>query len=129
MTGKGSKEKGKSYERHISDSINSIFNSSARRTPNSGAIQDRFPGDIMDLPKEMEDFILECKKQETTHIWAWIAQSEREGTDNHKIPILIFSRNRSDDYAVIRLVTLLTFIKSWWHMKEILDTSNRSIQQ
>ena len=99
MKPKSAKQKGKNFERDIAKALGKAFNcKDTRRTPCSGAI-DTFPGDICKLPKEIDDFIIECKKQERMNLWDWLAQAEREA--GRKTPVLIFSRNRSKTYAVM----------------------------
>jgi Holliday junction resolvase len=107
MTGKSAKAKGKNFEREIAKIINQQFDSECRRTPCSGALPD-WPGDITKLPKEMEDFCIECKKQETLKIWEWVAQAEREA--GSKTPVVVFSRNRSKSYAVMEFNDWLNLI-------------------
>ncbi len=112
MTGRGRKDKGKRYERHIADTIKDKFGGDAHRTPNSGAMGNYVPdfrGDIMYLPTALEGFLIECKHQERLEIWRFIDQMEREAKDD-KIPLLVFTKNNKNDYVCL----------SWSAFMEIL---------
>jgi Holliday junction resolvase len=111
MKPKSAKAKGKGYEREIAKLINKKFGGDARRTPCSGALPD-WPGDITKLPKEMAQFCIECKKQETLRVWQWLEQAEREA--GRKTPVLVFSRNRSKSYAVIEFNDFLELVLNAW---------------
>jgi hypothetical protein len=110
-SGRGSKIKGKEYERWVANQLNIVFGYQARRTPSSGAIQDRFPGDIMDLGCPLDRFIIECKKQEKISIWEWLKQAEKSAQIVNKIPLLIFSRNNSKSYVTISLTEFMDIMK------------------
>ena len=55
-------------------------------------------------------FDIECKMQEKINIWQAIRQTESNTKDN-RIPLLIFSRNRSKTYAVIEFDKLLNLME------------------
>lgn len=109
MKPKSAKAKGKNFERKVAEAINKAFGTdTARRTPCSGAL-DSFPGDIYRLPEPIHDFVIECKCQETLKLWSFLSQMERESVG--KIGALIFSRNRSDTYVVMRFDEWLRLLK------------------
>jgi len=56
-------------------------------------------------------FDIECKNQEHINIWGAIGQAE-ENTKDGRIPLLIFRKNHSEKYAVIKLETLLDLLYS-----------------
>jgi Holliday junction resolvase len=101
MKGRACKTKGKAFERKVAELINQYFGSKARRTPSSGAIQDRFPGDIMDLPPELDVFSIECKNQEKTSVFEWMKQAEQGARIAKKEPLLVFTKNNSPIYAML----------------------------
>jgi hypothetical protein len=72
------------------------------------------PGcDLYLSPQAKRDFPygVEAKKQETTSIWAWLEQCEYNATKNGLVPLLVFSRNRSQTYAVIEWEHFLHLVK------------------
>lgn len=56
-------------------------------------------------------FDIECKNQEKLNIWSALTQA-RDNTKDGRIPMLVFSKNRSDIYAVIQLEKLLDLLYS-----------------
>lgn len=106
MTGKGSKQKGANYERHVCSVINSFFGANCGRTPCSGAMA-TYPGDIIGLTPPLDIFTIECKNQQKTSIFDWLNQAEREGVQAHKIPLLVFTKNYEKDYVCLSLEEFL----------------------
>jgi Holliday junction resolvase len=108
ITRQGAKAKGKNFERLIAKKIGEAFNCSrTRRTPCSGALPD-FKGDIACLPDEIKDFCFEVKCQETTKIWEWLKQAESES--GGRTAVLVFTRNRSKEYAVLEFGDFLNLL-------------------
>lgn len=57
-------------------------------------------------------FIIECKNQEKLSIWEALKQAESHKKEGDKrVPLLCFSRNRSDTYVALKLSDLLNLIK------------------
>jgi len=56
-------------------------------------------------------FDIECKNQEHINIWSSIQQAE-DNTKEGRIPMLVFSKNRSKTYAVVELEKLLDLLYS-----------------
>ena len=54
-------------------------------------------------------FNIECKNQETMTMWQWLLQSEANGEPG-RIPLLVFTRNRSDTYISMKLSDLLELV-------------------
>ena len=48
-------------------------------------------------------FGVECKNQESLNIWSALAQCEENAELEHLIPALIFKRNRSHTYVVLKI--------------------------
>ena len=114
QVGRGSKNKGKGYERKISKLIGDWFcpeemNQSDKpdrihRTPTSGAIY--YPGDIVDDKHELP-FMVECKKsqswdfgdlfREKSELWGYWLQCIMECPLSLKA-LLVFSANFKPDY-------------------------------
>lgn len=53
----------------------------------------------------------ECKFQESTSIWEWLAQAEENAKNEKLVPVLIFKRSRSKVYAVLELDEFLKLVK------------------
>lgn len=51
----------------------------------------------------------ECKNQERLNIWNALTQAEENS--NNRDPVLVFKRNRSDTYAVVKFDHFLSLIK------------------
>jgi hypothetical protein len=56
--------------------------------------------------KRIIPYDIECKNTEKTSVWQWIAQAE-SNTSEGRQPLIVFKRNRSDAYAIIKLTDLL----------------------
>ena len=56
-------------------------------------------------------FDIECKNQEKLNIWSAIQQAE-DNTKEGRIPMLVFSKNRSKTYCVVELSKLLDLLYS-----------------
>jgi len=59
--------------------------------------------------KRVIPFDIECKNQERLNFWEAIEQAEKN-TEEGRIPLLVFKRNRSKTYAIIEFETLLKII-------------------
>ena len=73
----------------------------AKRTSDGRAQIER--GDIADGPEGVH---LEVRRRETTAIWAWLLQAEREARPS-ETPVVVFRRSRSGWYACLGLDELL----------------------
>ena len=79
----------------------------------NSAIMGQSGTDIIFTPvaKQVFPFAVECKNQEHLNIWSAIQQAE-ENTKEGRIPMLVFSKNRSKTYAVVELEKLLDLLYS-----------------
>ncbi len=102
-----SQRKGKSYERHIAKILAETLDTRIRRTPNSGGLD--IKGDIRNLFGTLEDYVIECKKQEHLNIWACLRQTMQQA--GSKIGLLIFSRNNERDYVCFDLNDFIALIQ------------------
>ena len=98
-----SRTKGANYERKIAKRLSKHFGLELCRTPLSGGMD--WKGDILPIFGEIP-YHIECKKIERFNIWKAIAQAERDCPEE-KTPIVIFSRNRTEDYVCIKLEDFL----------------------
>ena len=94
-----SQRKGKSYVRYIAKKFSMRFDCDVRRVPCSGALD--IKGDLRNLYGPLEQFVIECKKQEHINIWACMVQTVRQATS--KIGVLVFSKNNMPDYVCMTL--------------------------
>jgi len=60
--------------------------------------------------KKYIPFDIECKNQENISIWSCLEQCEKN-TEENRIPLLIFKRNRSKIYACIEMDELLKLVQ------------------
>ena len=108
MKAAGKRQKGKRYERQIAALYRHHgIDETAQPMPMSGAMEFH-KGDI--LKKNDNEFVDECKNQETTKLWEWWEQAKRQCYGMQK-PALHITRNLSpsltvistDDYFQLRL--------------------------
>ena len=114
MKTRSAKNKGKRLQKHVQkillektehigliegDITNTIMGESGRDIRLSPAAENVIPFDI------------ECKNQEHLNIWSAIQQAE-DNTKEGRIPMLVFSKNRSKTYAVVELDKLLDLLYS-----------------
>lgn len=114
--GKKSKTKGSSYELKIAKMFTCYWDEGDfHRVPASGGLHwgsdQRVAGDIVPPEKADFPFVIECKKREEwtmDHILLdigqpkeWWAQVVGDARRIHKVPILIFSRNRAKDFVML----------------------------
>lgn len=66
-------------------------------------------------------FVIECKNQETIRIWSAIEQAEAYEQLDQK-PLLVFSRNRSEVYACLKLNDLLSLFEE----REVQDVNGKT---
>ena len=55
-------------------------------------------------------FDIECKNTETASPWAWMEQA-KENTKPGRIPLVVFKRNKSDVYCMLKFEDLLKVTK------------------
>lgn len=57
--------------------------------------------------KSVLPFDIECKNTEKLNVWQAITQAEANSTEERRIPLVVFKRNRSKIYCVIEFDKLL----------------------
>jgi hypothetical protein len=62
------------------------------------------------LAKTHIPFDIECKNTEKASVWEWIKQAEKNSVEG-RVPLVAFTRNRSNNYALIRFEDLLRLLK------------------
>lgn len=99
------RSKGNRAELELREILRSAGYLTARRNFQSGG---QGGGDLVDAIPEVH---IECKHQEKTKIWEWLAQAETDARPSD-IPAVIFRRNRSQFYACISLNDFLGILKA-----------------
>ena len=107
MKAKSAIAKGKNFERLIAKIFAKAFNTNIRRTPGSGNLD--IKGDLRNLSGPLEEWVIECKKQEKINIWDCIHQSQRQA--GSKKWLLVFSRNREKEYVCLDLQDWIELIQ------------------
>ena len=65
---------------------------------------------LSDKARELFPYGPECKFQESTSIWEWLAQAEENAKNEKLEPLLVFKRSRSKVYAVIEFDHFLKLV-------------------
>lgn len=112
-----SKSKGNTYERKIAKVFTNWWGHDHYRVPASGALNwasdMNISGDITTIPEAHNPFVMELKNRQTGNwtlesvvlgvhdVHNWWAQVVRDATETHKVPLLIFTRNRAKDFIML----------------------------
>lgn len=113
--GRKSKTKGSSYELRVAKIFTTWWGAPFHRVPASGGLHwsasMNVSGDIVTIPEAGFPFVIECKKREewtldnvflnNKDIKNWWAQVVGDADETGKIPMLVFSRNRAEDYVML----------------------------
>ena len=102
-----SKQKGKRGELEVAHILQEHGFSGARRS----AQYCGNTGEAADIIGCLPGFHIEVKRCETTKIWEWIAQAERDHPEG-TIPVVVFRRSRSGWQVCISLEEFLKIIES-----------------
>ena len=94
-------KKGKRFELQIAKYLSKEFETSIKRTPNSGGLS--IKGDIMATQGILSEFNWECKNQEKLNIWKALEQSRNDCIGSHKEPLVVFTKNFEKDYVALEL--------------------------
>jgi Holliday junction resolvase len=94
-------KKGKRFELQVAKYLSKEFETSIRRTPNSGGLS--IKGDIMATQGILSEFNWECKNQEKINIWKALEQSRNDCIGSHKEPLVVFTKNFEKDYVALEL--------------------------
>lgn len=87
------------YQCHPDDCRPAIMGESGVDIKLSPAMQERFP------------YALECKNTERIAIWQALEQCETNAKKTGLRPLLVFSRNRSPTYAVVRFDEFMALVR------------------
>ena len=106
------KEKGRRLQKEVVKRILKTFPELTERDVVSTSIG--VPGkDVMlsEAAIKKFPFAVECKNQEKIAIWSALKQAERDNRDSDLFTALIFKRNKSDVYCVLKFDDLLRILK------------------
>ena len=99
--GLNSQKKGKRFELQVAKYLSKEFETSIRRTPNSGGLS--IKGDIMATQGILSEYNWECKNQEKLNIWKALEQSRNDCLGSHKEPLVVFTKNHHRDFVALEL--------------------------
>jgi len=102
-------KKGKRFELDVAKRLSAAFETNIRRTPNSGGLS--FKGDIIATYGILAEFSWECKNQERLNIWSALRQSRQDAIASNKSPLVVFTKNREDDYVALPLNDFINLLK------------------
>ena len=90
-------KKGKRFELQIAKYLSREFETSIRRTPNSGGLS--IKGDIMATQGILSEFNWECKNQEKINIWESYKQAD-ENSNSYE-PVVVLKRNKHKPLVLV----------------------------
>ena len=98
-----SQKKGKRFELQVAKYLSREFETSIRRTPNSGGLS--IKGDIMATQGILSEFNWECKNQEKLNIWKALHQSKGDCATmgNRKKALVVFTKTFESEYVSLSL--------------------------
>ena len=116
MKPSSAKQKGRKFQQEIRDLILENFKELEPDDVRSTGMG-QSGEDLLFSPaaRKILPFSIECKKQQTTSIWQWMAQAE-ENANGH-MPLLVFSRNRSKSYACLDVENLMKLLTELHELK------------
>ena len=114
--GLNSQKKGKRFELQVAKYLSKEFETSIRRTPNSGGLS--IKGDIMATQGILSEFNWECKNQEKLNIWKALEQSRNDCIGSHKEPLVVFTKNFEKDYVALELKDFVQILLELEQLRE-----------
>jgi len=111
-----SQKKGKRFELQVAKYLSKEFETSIRRTPNSGGLS--IKGDIMATQGILSEFNWECKNQEKLNIWKALEQSRNDCIGSHKEPLVVFTKNFEKDYVALELKDFVQILLELEQLRE-----------
>lgn len=114
--GKGSRDKGSNYERKTAKALSAWWGAEFHRTPGSGSLhwqsENNVAGDIVVAYTAGFPFVVECKHQEggwtlesvflnRHNVKTWWQQVVVDSRRVGRIPLLMFTRNRAEDFVML----------------------------
>ena len=109
-TSRSRRSKGSDFQKVIAEKIRDYFGLEERdvvSTPNSQKGVDVL---MSNRAKELFNYSMELKRQESISMWKWLEQAEANATDESP-PLLIFKRNRSDVYCCLKFEDFISLFK------------------
>lgn len=110
-----SKKKGSDFERVTAKAFSNWWGVKAFRVPGSGSLHwgetMNVGGDVTFPPEARFPFVIECKKHEGWTLEniilnnkepkTWWSQVVGDALENHKVPMLVFTRNRAETFVIV----------------------------
>ena len=101
-----SREKGARYERYIAHKLRDYGYEAERGVQHQGG------KDSPDVKHNMPRLHIEAKNVEALNIWKALEQSRRDSGED-EMPIVIFTRNREQDYVAMPFESFMELYQAW----------------
>ena len=110
MKTQSAKSKGRRLQKQVRGLILETFKEELQEDDVRSTSMGASGEDVLLSPKarELFPFSVECKNQEKLNIWSSLEQAEENANDHE--PLLVFKRNRSKTYAVLRIEILMDLL-------------------
>ena len=110
MKTRSAKNKGKRLQNSVRDILLETFKEQLEPDDIKSTTMGESGEDIQLSPaaRKIIPFAFECKHQEKLNIWSSLEQAEENANDHE--PLLVFKRNRSKTYAVLRIEILMDLL-------------------
>lgn len=111
MKTRSAKNKGKRLQNYVRDCFRQQFKDILEDGDIESITMGEAGCDIKLSPyaKKLIPFDIECKNQQNISFWQAIEQAEKNSSDD-RIPMVIFKRNRSKEYCMLRFNDLLKLL-------------------
>ena len=107
MKTQSAKSKGRRLQKQVRELILETFKEELQEDDVRSTSMGASGEDVLLSPKARA-FSVECKNQEKLNIWSSLEQAEENANDHE--PLLVFKRNRSKTYAVLRIEILMDLL-------------------
>jgi hypothetical protein len=115
------KAKGRKLQDYVRETLRYIFRNKLEDDDIKCAIMGQNGEDLVLSPaaKKLIPFAIECKNQEKLNIHSALKQAETNAKD--RIPLLIFTKNRTKKYVALEYHTFLKLMYPDFNESEMLD--------
>lgn len=113
MQPKNAKQKGRRLQQAVAEDLREAFPQLTAEDVRVGIISEA--GVDIHLSLDAKCLIplgIECKAKESLNIWAALQQAEANAKKEQQWPCVVFKRNRSETYAVLKWADLLRLLKN-----------------
>lgn len=104
------KAKSRSLQNKIAEDIRNKYSSLTENDVKPSIMgEDGIDIKLSEAARKLFPYGVECKNQEKISIWSCIEQSESNASNEKLLPLLVFKRNRSNIYVVLKWDEFLKF--------------------